>query len=289
MNATSAAPVAKPCDLPVLQSFGLSDQGRKRDSNEDCFAIAELARAIRVHKTNLPQPQTNLSFQRGHVFLVADGMGGKEAGEVASELSVRTIEAFLLNTLKCFSHLQAADEQGVLRELQVALRQADSRIFEEAAMHPEWHGMGTTLTMAIVINWRLFVAHAGDSRCYLYSGGKLQQLTQDHTVAAELTRRGLLSAEKAASHPWRRVVTNVLGGNERGVQVELYSLDLHSGDMLLLCSDGLTEMVPEEQIAGVLKKDAGPQQSCERLVAEANRLGGKDNITVIVSHISSPG
>src|SRR6185295_15406170 len=179
------------------------------------------------HHTNLPQSKTSVSFHRGYVFLIADGMGGSEAGEIASGLSVTTIEDFMLNTLKRFSNLQASEEQAALRALQDALCQADSRIFEETAKHPEWQGMGTTLTMAFAVNWRLFVAHAGDSRCYLYSSGKLQQLTQDHTVIAEMARRGVIPAEMVAGHPWRHVVTNILGGKEPGVQVDLHTLDLH--------------------------------------------------------------
>ena len=210
-------------------------------------------------------------------------------GEVASGLSVTTIEDFLLNTLRRFSNLQASEEQGALLALQEALCQADSRIFEETAKHPEWQGMGTTLTMAFAVNWRLFVAHAGDSRCYLYSGEKLQQLTQDHTMTAEMARCGIISADQAARHPWRHVVTNFLGGKERGVRVELHSLDLHPDDVLLLCSDGLTEMVSEERIAAVLQEEHDPQRACERLIAEANRLGGKDNITVIVTRIGPTG
>ena len=219
--------------------------------------------------------------------MIADGIGGGNAGEVASGLSVATIQDFLLNTLKRFSNLQAGEEQGALRALQDALCQADTRIFEETASHPEWQGMGTTLTMAFAVNWRLFVAHAGDSRCYLFSSGTLQQLTQDHTITADLTRRGMMSVEKAADHPWRHVVTNILGGSEPGVQVELDTLDLHPDDVLLLCSDGLTEMVPEDQIAAVLQQENDPQRACERLIAEANRLGGKDNVTAIVARIGS--
>jgi protein phosphatase len=272
-----------------MQRFGLSDPGQKRDSNEDCFVIAELARTLRVLHTNLPQSKTSLSDHRGFVFLIADGVGGSNAGEIASDLSVTTIEDFLLNTLRRFSNLQASEEQGALLALQEALWQADSRIFEETAKHPEWEGMGTTLTMAFAVNWRLFVAHAGDSRCYLYSDARLQQLTQDHTMTAEMARRGIISADQAARHPWRHVVTNILGGTERGVRVELHSLDLHLNDVLLLCSDGLTEMVSEEQIAAVLQEESDPQRACESLVAEANRLGGKDNITVIVTRIGANG
>ena len=191
MPASDDAAVSKPRSPFVVRSFGLSDPGQKRDSNEDCFVIAELARTLQVHHTNLPQSRTSLSAHRGYVFLIADGVGGNNAGEIASGLSVTTIEDFLLNTLKRFSNLQASEEQGALRALQEALCQADSRIFEETAKHPEWQGMGTTLTMAFAVNWRLFVAHAGDSRCYLYSGEKLQQLTQDHTMTAEMARRGM--------------------------------------------------------------------------------------------------
>jgi len=267
----------------VVSGFGLSDRGQRRETNEDCFAVAELARALRIHHSNLPQSKTNVSLHRAYVYLVADGVGGSEAGEVASGLSVESIEEFLLNTLKRFSNLQACEEQGALLALQDALREADSRIFEETAKHPEWQGMGTTLTMAFAVNWRLFVAHAGDSRCYLFSNGKLQQLTEDHTMHTEFARRGL----KVAAHRWRHVVTNILGGPKPGVQVELHNLDLHPGDTVLLCSDGLTEMVDEEQIASLLAQEPDPQQACERLVAEANRLGGRDNITVIVGRVNS--
>lgn len=270
-----------------VSSFGLSDRGRKRDRNEDCFSIAELVRTLHVHQTNLPQAKTTDSSHRAYVLLVADGVGGNEAGEVASGLSVTAVEDFLLNTLKRFSNLQTGEEQGALRAFQDALRQADSRIFEEATGHPEWRGMGTTLTMAFAVDWRLFVAHAGDSRCYLYSSGKLQQLTRDHTMSAEMARLGMIPPEEVSVHPWRNVVTNILGGKKRGVQVELHHLDLHPGDTLLLCSDGLTEMVAEERIAAILQLENDPKRACKRLIAEANRLGGNDNITAIVARINS--
>jgi protein phosphatase len=272
-----------------VNSFGLSDRGQVRDSNEDRFVIAELTRTLQVHHSNLPQSQATFSCHRGHVFLLADGVGGNKAGGVASGLSVQSIETFLLNTLKRFSNLQASEEQGVLRDLQNALFQADARIFEEVTKHPEWKGMGTTLTLAFAVNGRLFVAHAGDSRCYLYTGKKLQQLTQDHTMTAEMVRRGIITPQAQANHPWRHVVTNILGGNDRGVRAELHSLDLHDRDVLLLCSDGLTDMVPEDRIAAILDAEQVPQGACECLVGEANQRGGNDNITAIVAHIKREG
>lgn len=270
----------------TVKSFGLSDRGQVRGSNEDRFVIAELTRTLQVHHSNLPQNKATYSCHRGHVFLVADGVGGNQAGDIASGLSVQSIETFLLNTLKRFSNLQASEEQGVLRDLQNALLQADARIYDEATRHPEWKGMGTTLTMAFAVNWRLFVAHAGDSRCYLYSGGKLQRLTHDHTITAEMVRRGIITSQDQAHHPWRHHVTNILGGKERGVKAELHSLDLHAGDVLLLCSDGLSEMVPKDRIAAILGAENDPQRACESLVREANERGGEDNITVIVAQFN---
>lgn len=269
----------------VVESFGVSDPGRVRDSNEDCFAVAELSRTLQVQQSNFPQSRAAWSCNRAYVFLVADGVGGNKAGEVASELSVLSIEAFLLNTLKRFSNLRPAEERSVLDDFQKAVVEADARLFEESANHPEWHGMGTTLTMAFAVNWRLFVAHAGDCRCYLYSGRRLQRLTQDHTLTAELIRHGVVAPEEQDHHRWRHVVTNALGGTEPGVQVELHSVDLHAGDRLLLCSDGLSDGVPESEIAAVLETSDGPRNACERLVRAANERGGKDNITAIVATI----
>jgi len=273
---------AKPSHLFTVRSFGLTDPGRVRPSNQDHFVILELARTMSVLQTSIPQAKAQYSHLRGHIFLVADGMGGHQAGEVASALTVVTIEGFLLNTLKRFFDLKATEEQNVMKEFQSALLQADAKIFEEAAQHPELIGMGTTLTMAFAINWRLFVAHAGDSRCYLYSRGELHQLTQDHTMVAELVRRGALSPQAASRHPYRNVITNVLGGHEPGVQVELHKLDLEPDDVLLLCSDGLTDMIGNDRIAAILENQQEPKKVCEQLVAEANEKGGKDNITVIV-------
>jgi protein phosphatase len=145
--------------------------------------------------------------------------------------------------------------------------------------------MGTTLTMAFISGWKLFVMHAGDSRCYLLRGGKLRQLTSDHTVAAELARQGVIRPEDVSHHQFRHVVTSVLGGDESGVEVGVQRADLESGDVLLLCSDGLSDMLSDEQIAAVLLAELDPEQAVRRLVAGANEQGGKDNITAVVARI----
>ena len=288
-RATQAQPAPVPSPRPpfVVRSFGLSDRGQVRPSNEDRFVIVELARTMSVHQTNLPQSAAQSSRHRGHAFLVADGVGGHEGGEVASALTVETIEEFFLNTLKRFSNLQVSEAPNALKELEGALLRAEARIVGETAQHPQWRGMGTTATLAFAVNWQLFIAHAGDSRCYLFANGELRQLTLDHTLTAELIRLGLLPPQGEAGHPYRHVVTNLLGGSQPGVQVELHRLDLHPDDVLLLCSDGLTEMLPDERIAAILREEPDPRRVCERLVAEANRHGGQDNITVIVARVEA--
>ena len=281
----AASPALPSIDSPfTVRSFGVTDPGKVRPANEDHFVIVELARTLSVYQTSVPQAKAQYSSYRGHLFVVADGMGGHRAGEVASALSVLTVEGFLLNTLKRFFHLEVPEEQNVMKEFQTALLQADARIFEEASRHPQMIGMGTTLTMAFAVNWRMLIAHAGDSRCYLLSKGELHQLTHDHTRVAEMVRHGILSPEQASCHPSRHVVTNVLGGHQPGVVVEMHKLELESGDVMLLCSDGLTEMVSDARITEILQEERKPQQACERLVAEANEQGGKDNITVIVAY-----
>jgi serine/threonine protein phosphatase PrpC len=281
--ASTVSLVLPKTDRPwAVRSFALTDPGRVRPANEDHFVIVELARIMSIHQTNVPQAKVHYSSHRGHLFIVADGMGGHQAGEVASALGVVTVEGFLLNTLKRFFHLQMPEEQNVMKEFQHALMEADARIFEEAYQHPEMLGMGTTLTMAFAVDWRLLVAHAGDSRCYLLSQGELHQLTQDHTKVAEMVRLGVLSRAEAARHPNRHVITNVLGGHEPGVRVEMHKLDLEPTDVVLLCSDGLSEMVSDARIVAILEEEKAPQRACERLVAEANEHGGKDNITAIV-------
>jgi serine/threonine protein phosphatase PrpC len=274
------------CPTPflVVRAFGLTDPGKVRPGNEDHFLVAELSRTLRIQQTSLPQAATQRGRSRGHVLLVADGMGGHNAGEVASALSVETVEAFVLDLLRRFSNLHTGDEPGVLSDLRQAVRQADARIFEEVALHPELKGMGTTLTMAFISGSRLFVINAGDSRCYLLRDSRLLQLTEDHTVVAEMARRGEISPEEARHHPSRHIITNALGGGHPGVRIDVQRLDLEPGDRLLLCTDGLTDMLDGERIATVLAEEAQPEAACVRFVAEANQAGGQDNVTAVVAY-----
>ena len=271
----------------AMRGFGLTDPGKVRDTNQDQFLIAVLRKTLQVQRTSLPVPKVQYSSDQSHLFVVADGMGGHAGGEQASALAIDSVEAFILDTFQWFAHFKGKEEDKLLADFQNALGQANARLLAEAAGRPELHGMGTTLTLAYSLNDMLFVAHVGDSRCYLFRHSLLYRLTRDHTLVDEMVRRGALNAEEAAQHRWRHVITNAVGGDSAGVKVEVHRLHLKAGDAVLLCSDGLTNMVPDEEIARLLQTEADPERACKQLVAQANEQGGKDNITVIVARFEA--
>lgn len=266
-----------------VRSCGRTDVGRARSINQDHFLIAELAKTLCVRQTSLPQPKLQHGDERGHLFVVADGMGGHAGGEQASALAIETVETFIINSVKWFFQLEGSEGKQVEEEFQSAVTQADERMFAESAVHPELDGMGTTLTMAYSLNGDLFVVHVGDSRCYFLREGRLQRVTRDHTFVEEMLRHGMLAPDDALHHRLRHVITNAIGGRAPGVQVEVHKLRLQPGDVLLLCSDGLTDQLSDEQIAAFLQGAGDPDQCCQRLIDAANESGGKDNITAIVA------
>ena len=282
MSNLSVVPMPATRTLTV-KAFGLTDRGQVRPNNEDQFLIAELTKSMRVWQTSLPEPKVQVGEEHAHLFVVADGMGGHQAGEQASGLAVAAIEQFTLNTFKWFLGSTGNDVREILAEFKSAINHADARILEEAAEHPELSGMGTTVTMAFNLGTQLYVVHVGDSRAYLYRDGQLEQVTQDHTVAAEMVRNGTLRTDEVAGHRLRHVITNVVGGQEPGVTVEAHALDVQAGDRLLLCSDGLTEMVSNDVIAAALHAEPVPELAARMLLSEANQAGGRDNITVVIA------
>ena len=254
-------------------AFGLTDPGKVRQSNEDQFLIAELSKRMQVWQTSLPEPQLQVGEDRAHLFLVADGMGGHSAGERASTIAVAAIEQFTLNTFRWFFAADSPARRKCSRSSRSALSQADAKIVEEAAENPELHGMGTTLTMAFQLGSQLCIVHVGDSRAYMYRAGQLHQLTQDHTLVAEMVQSGAIQQEQVASHHLRHVITNVVGGPNPGVTVEARAFEVQVGDRLLLCSDGLTEMVTNEVIIAALDQHTGPEDAARALLTQANENG----------------
>jgi PPM family protein phosphatase len=231
----------------IGRAAGRTDTGRKRRQNEDAFVC---------------DPP---------LFAIADGMGGAQAGELASRIAAAAIEE-AAGALR--------DEDGVV----AAVRAANALIFERALNDPGVAGMGTTATVALVDETRetLTIAHVGDSRAYRYRDGVLEQLTTDHSLVAELVRTGRLTEAEAAVHPHRSVITRVLG-TDADVDVDTLTVSLSPGDIVLLCSDGLSAMVRDEEIGRVLESTAGdPHQAAESLVRAANAAGGDDNVTVVL-------
>jgi serine/threonine protein phosphatase PrpC len=209
-------------------------------------------------------------------------MGVQRAGYRASGLAVAAVEQFKLYSFRWFVGSVNPEAVIVLSEFQSAIRHADARILEEAAEHPELSGMGTTVTMAFHLGTQLCVIHVGDSRAYLYRDHELHQLTEDHTVVADMVRSGALRPDQVAEHRLRHTITNVVGGPELGVKVEARALEVRGGDRLLLCSDGLTEMVTNEAIAATLDAEPAPEAVAKKLLAQANDGVASDNITLIV-------
>jgi len=229
----------------IVEQAGLTDVGRQRVANEDAYLM------------------------ESPVFAVADGMGGAKAGEVASEMAVDAFRTAL------------DEEAAPEKRLETVAREANRRIFETAQADESRRGMGTTLTAALVGDGDLAIAHVGDSRAYLLRGDRLEQLTRDHSLVAELERTGQLTPEDAEHHPQKSIITRALGP-EPDVEVDTHTHTARPGDVYLLCSDGLTSMLSRDELAGLLRSAGSLQEVAEALVRAANQSGGKDNITVVL-------
>jgi protein phosphatase len=291
---TSAAPVAvyEDTTLPMtsdnltVDAFGATDVGKKRDRNEDQFLIAELSKSMLVHLTSLPHAdhQRLVGGAQGKLFIVADGMGGHGGGRVASTVAVDSIVQYALNIMPWFFGLNDSQEEDLMDELKAALQRCQRSVKHAAEGETEHSRMGTTLTMAYVLWPRLYVVHAGDSRCYLGRGPELEQITRDHTLAQQLVEQKVMSTEKAEKSKWSSVLWNAIGGGKDELWPEVYRSDLKRGDTLLLCTDGLTKHLDEQAISRELKaRPSSAQTATESLIERANREGGKDNVTVVVA------
>lgn len=249
-----------------LISHGITDVGKKRTRNEDCFLVND-----------------ELSL-----YVVADGMGGHCGGEFASRLAVSTIDEVIqsLNT-----DPEATIISGVNSEetdhgdrLRYAIEVASQKIYDQGLYDQQLKGMGTTTTAVIVSDGRANIANVGDSRVYLLRGGKIQQVTRDHSLISEQVRAGLLSEGDAKKHKLKNIITRSVGYQE-AVEVDIFKIDLQSKDRLVMCSDGLTNMVDDEMICRTAEK-GDVKDACRKLVTIANERGGEDNVTVILCEFS---
>jgi protein phosphatase len=215
-------------------------------------------------------------------------MGGHAGGEVASRTAVRVLLDLVLQTPDWVMRIDYGWLQEVIRRMEQRVQHIGGALAEMARAQPGLSGMGTTFTLACSLGADLLVVHVGDSRAYLMHQGQLRQLTRDQTVAQRMVEAGVLSAEEAAHHRLRHVLTGVLAADGQQVPVECSHFQLADGDQVLLCSDGLTEMVPEAEVAGVLRRPVTAQDCCRALVDLALEAGGQDNVTVVLARYRFP-
>lgn len=247
---------------PDLLVGAASDTGKKRKNNEDSFLI---------HKADYSsQNKTGPSL-----FMVADGIGGSAAGEVASKIAVEGV-------MKTYRDFPAMNP---LEALQSAIRDAHEKINAKALEFPEYSGMGSTLTVLVLADETVYIGQIGDSRAYLIRERKIAQLTADQTVTADLLAKGKITPAEAETHPQRHILIQAMGGGRKAPEPDLMSFAVKAGDTLVLCTDGLYNLVSDDEIK-ILAAQNNPQSSSEQLVNLANERGGNDNITVVIIKVT---
>lgn len=237
-----------------MKAYSITDIGKRRSSNQDFVYASE-------------QPVGNLP----NLLIVADGMGGHNAGDLASRYTVESM----------VEYIEKAEEKRPIPLLSMAIHHANDLVMEKSRTDKSLEGMGTTVVAATIQDEYLYVANVGDSRLYLIDQ-EIEQITRDHSLVEEMIRMGELQRQDARSHPDRNVITRAIGVHSP-VKIDFFDMKLEKGDRILLCSDGLTNMIDDDEILRVVKKCGSPKEAAQRLVTEANKSGGRDNISVVLA------
>jgi len=280
-HPTPTDPLAPPGAI-VFHVFAHSDVGRTREHNEDAFVVADLERGEPLHFDHL---RVERASARGSLFMVADGMGGAAAGEIASEMAV---EVVLQQMRRRWRDSTAVEPVAFVGALKAATEVANATIHLYAGEHPELRGMGTTATIAGLLGDTLYLAQVGDSRAYLIRDGVAFQITKDQSLMQKLIEAGEITAEEAEMSDRRNIILQALGP-EPNVKIDLTHQRVRRDDVLVLCSDGLSGLVKPEQIARAVAEENNPELAAERLVELANSSGGPDNITVVIARFDGTG
>jgi len=275
---------------PVDVEFGArSHPGKVRPNNEDHYLVTRFDRSMTTLLTNVPPgtvPERHVDEAFG--LLVADGMGGAAAGEVASSTAIGTLVQLAIQTPDWIMNLDDGHAGQVLDRMRQRFEKLSSALEERAAADPKLVGMGTTMTLVLSLRSDAIVVHIGDSRAYLRRDGALHRLTRDQTMAQSLADAGAITSQELARHPLRHMLTGAISTKGARGTVELQHVPLAGGDQILLCSDGLTDMISDAEIDEALAGPGNAQDACDRLVDRALAAGGKDNVTVVVAAYRIP-
>jgi protein phosphatase len=267
----------------------LTHTGHRRINNEDQFFVAKVTRALETLMSSLPPGDVPArADELNYVMVVADGMGGHAAGEVASRVTISALVALALQIPDWILRADPGHAPEIERRARETVQQVGSLLVERGRQDASLRGMGSTLTAARSYGRDLLIVHVGDSRAYLLRAGHLQRLTRDHTYAQMMVDAGLCSPDDANISGVRHILTNVLGGAVEAVDVDVDLLRLEDGDRLLLCSDGLTDGVDDQTIEATLQRALSSREACDQLVQLALDSGGHDNVTVVVASFEFP-
>lgn len=283
-------PAVGASSLVEVDLAGLSDPGKVRLNNEDHYFVGRFQRGMRTLSTNIPEGEMPRTYDETvYAMLVADGVGGSAAGEIASRTAIQALVDLILETPDWIMLLDDRLAEEVLKRMERRFQRVREILVQRAKADQSLHGMGTTMTVAGSVGSELLTAHVGDSRAYVFRrSGRLERLTQDQTMAQSLADSGAIRQDEVETSPYRHVLTSALATRGAFVQVQLKRSRLEDGDQLLLCSDGLTDMVPDDAIAPVLAKARSSKDACRRLVNLALENGGKDNVTAVVGRYQIP-
>jgi len=269
-----------------LDLFGVTHVGHTRPDNQDHFLLCTVHPQVVLHGTSLPEPEAlALRGERlATIMLVADGVGGTTAGSTASRLATEAVTGYVSSSLRSYHTAGSATEEELTETLRAAACVAHDAVRAEAMAMPGNGTMATTLSLAVVIWPWLYVVQVGDSRCYLFRGGVLRQVTRDQTIAQELVDQGVLAADKAQSSPLSHVLSSAIGSAD--ARPEITRVDVRgTGTVILVCTDGLTKHVADKEIAQHLERMRSSEEACQALLQLALDRGGTDNITLVVGQV----
>jgi len=291
-NLTEAPRESKTPVQVRARIVALSDRGAVRDANEDAYLVFRMGRYVECVSSNIPETELPPRFEEGgYVMIVADGLGGHEAGDVASRSALLTTLQMITRAPKWALKLddpttREAEIDALKKRARGYLAGVHAALRQQAASDPALAGMGTTLTGAFSVGVDLFLQHVGDSKAFVLRDGALRLVTHDHTVAQQYADLGLIPQEEVAGHRMHHVLTRAVGGPDEELEGDLHHLMIKNGDRLLLCSDGLTDMVADDEIESILRANPSSEDAAPALIARALEAGGRDNVTVIVADFS---